>query len=101
VQTGQQCSPESQLPGVGLVGLQLTETDPQLITAVVPNLPAAEAGIKAGDRIRRVDEKEVKDLSVAQLVELLRGQAGSKVTVEVEREGEANLLSFTLVRKAQ
>jgi hypothetical protein len=95
-------SPESQLPkGVGLVGLQLTETDPQLITSVVPNLPAADAGIKAGDRIQQVDGKEVKELNVAQLVELLRGQAGTKVTIEVERQGEANPLSFTLVRKAQ
>jgi hypothetical protein len=95
-------SPDSQLPkDVGLVGLQLTNTDPQLIADVVPNLPAADAGIRAGDRIRQVDGKDVKDLKIAQLVELLRGQAGTKVTVEVERQGEANPLSFTLVRKAQ
>ena len=92
----------NQLPkGVGLVGIQLTETDPPLITAVVPNLPAADAGIKAGDRIQRVDGKEVKGLNVAQLVELIRGPAGVKLTIEVERQGEANPLSFTLVRKAQ
>ncbi len=87
--------------GVGLVGMQLTETDPQLITSVVPNMPAADAGIKAGDRIQRVDGKEVKGLNMPQLLELIRGPAGAKVTIEVERQGEANLLSFTLVRKAQ
>lgn len=95
-------SPDSQPPkGVGLVGLQLTETDPQLITGVSPNLPAADAGIKIGDRIQRVDGKEVKGLSMPQLVELVRGPAGAKVTIEVERQGEANPLSFTLIRKAQ
>ncbi len=95
-------STDNQLPkDVGLVGLQLTETDPQLIKGVVPNLPAADAGIKAGDRIRRVDGKEVKELSVSQLVELIRGPAGTRLTIEVERHGETNPLSFTLVRKMQ
>lgn len=87
--------------GIGLVGLQLTATDPQLITSVVPNMPAADAGLKAGDRIRRVDGKDVKELNAAQLLELIRGPAGAKVTIEIERQGEANPLSFTLVRKAQ
>jgi hypothetical protein len=95
-------SADNQLPkGVGLVGLQLTETDPQLITGVVPNMPAADAGIKAGDRIRKVDGKEAKDLNMPQLLELIRGPAGAKVTIEVERQGETNPLSFTLDRKAQ
>jgi hypothetical protein len=92
----------AQLPkDVGLVGLQLTEKDPPLITGVTPNLPAADAGIKVGDRIQRVDGKEVKGLNMPQLVELVRGPAGTKVTIEVVRQGEANPLSFTLVRKAQ
>jgi hypothetical protein len=87
--------------GIGLVGMQLTATDPQLITSVVPNMPAADAGIKAGDRIQKVDEKEVKGLNMAQLLELIRGPAGAQVIIELERQGEANPLSFTLVRKAQ
>ena len=65
------------------------------------NMPAADAGIKAGDRIQRVDGKDVKGLNIAQLLELIRGPAGSEVTIEVERQGETNPLSFTLVRKAQ
>lgn len=95
-------SADNQPPkDVGLVGLQLTETDPQLITGVVPNMPAADAGIKKGDRIQKVDGKDVKGLNIAQLLELIRGPAGTKLTIEIEREGETNLLSFTLVRKAQ
>lgn len=91
----------SPLKGVGFVGLALTDTDPQLIKNVVPDSPAADAGIKAGDRIQRVDGKEVKELNISQLLALIRGSAGTKVTIEVERQGEANPLSFTLVRKAQ
>lgn len=95
-------SPDNQPPkNVGLVGMQLTKTDPQLIASVIPNLSADDAGIKAGDRIQKIDGKDVKDLKIAQLLELIRGPAGTKVTIEVERQGEANRLSFTLVRKAQ
>ncbi|MEI6154123.1 MAG: PDZ domain-containing protein, partial [Deltaproteobacteria bacterium] len=93
--------PEKKLEkGVGLVGMNIPETDPQLIAGVVQGMPAAEAGIKIGDRILRVDGKDVKGLTSQQLVGLIRGQAGSRVTVEVERQGETKPLSFTIVRKA-
>jgi hypothetical protein len=86
--------------GVGFVGMNISEADPQLIADVVQGMPAAEGGIKIGDRILRVDGKEAKGLTSQQLVERIRGQAGSRVTVEVERQGETKPLSFTLVRKA-
>lgn len=86
--------------GVGLVGMNISETDPTLIADVAQGMPAAEGGMKKGDRILSVDGKEAKGLTTNQLVEMIRGQAGSKVTVEVERLGETKPLSFTLVRKA-
>jgi carboxyl-terminal processing protease len=63
-------------------------------------MPAAEAGIKAGDRILKVDGKDVGQLQVGQVVELIRGQAGSRVAIEVERQGETKPLTFALIRKA-
>jgi len=86
--------------GVGLVGMNISEADPQLIADIVQGMPAAEAGIKIGDRILRVDGKDAKGLTSQQLVELIRGQAGSRVTIEVERQGEIKPLGFSLVRKA-
>ena len=86
--------------GLGLVGIDISGADPQLIMAVGQGMPAAEAGIKTGDRILRVDGKDVKGLTIQQIVELIRGQAGFKVTIEVERQGEARPLRFTLIRKA-
>ena len=87
--------------GVGFVGMNISDTDPQLIAGVVQGMPAAEGGMKTGDRILRIDGKEAKGLTTRQLVELIRGPAGSRVTVEVERQGETKPLSFTLLRKAQ
>ncbi|HET6489611.1 MAG TPA: PDZ domain-containing protein [Syntrophales bacterium] len=86
--------------GVGLVGLIISENDPLLITGVAPDMPAAEAGIKAGDRILRIDGKTVNGLTTRQIVEMIRGQAGSRVAIEVERQGETKPLAFTLIRKA-
>jgi len=86
--------------GIGTVGIGLSKAQPQLVMGVMQGMPAAEAGIKIGDRILRVDGKDAKGLSGPQMVELLTGQAGSRVTIEVERQGETKPLSFTLIRKA-
>jgi len=99
--TDQAGPPREALPkGVGLVGLEISKEDPRLVVKVTDGLPAAEAGIKAGDRILKVDGKDVGQLQVGQIVELIRGQAGSKVAIEVERQGETKPLAFALIRKA-
>ncbi|MCX5806152.1 MAG: PDZ domain-containing protein [Proteobacteria bacterium] len=59
---------------IGLVGLKISETDPQLIADVLQGLPAAEAGIKIGDRVLKVDGKDARGLTIQQLVGLIRGQ---------------------------
>jgi hypothetical protein len=86
---------------VGAVGIIMSKAQPQLVNDIMQGMPAAEAGIKIGDRILRVDGKDAKGLTAPQMVELLTGQAGSRVTIEVERQGETKPLSFTLIRKAR
>ena len=84
--------------GIGLIGMSIS--DGLIVADVMRGMPAAEAGIKVGDRILKVDGKDTHGLTVQQLVGLVRGRAGSMVTVEVERQGEAKPLSFPLIRKA-
>jgi Tfp pilus assembly protein PilF len=86
---------------MGLVGINLSEADPRLVAGVVEGMPAAAAGIKSGDRILKVGGKEVGGMNGPQIANLVRGKAGTRVTIEVERTGEAKPLSFELVRKAQ
>ena len=85
---------------VGLVGIGLAENDPRLVASVEQGMPAAEAGIRAGDRLLKVNGKDVGGMNSAQIANLVRGKAGTKVTLEVERKGDAKPLSFELVRKA-
>lgn len=51
-------------------------------------LPAYKAGIKAGDAIISVDGESAKGKTNDQVRERLRGQAGTEIVLEVEREGK-------------
>ena len=67
-----------------------------LVEEVTPHAPAAQAGVQVGDRLRAVDGKAVDGLALDDLTALLRGEAGSTVTLTVERESKE--LSFDLTR---
>jgi hypothetical protein len=68
------------------------------IGRVVPGGPAEQAGLKGGDLIRRIDGADVSALTVSECTQLLRGQDGSRVSVQVEREGRS--VDVTIQRKA-
>jgi carboxyl-terminal processing protease len=55
-------------------------------------------GILAGDRIVSVDGRELAQSNLASAVKLLRGPAGTPITVSVKRAGSDELLEFNLVR---
>ena len=52
------------------------------------DLPAYKAGIKAGDAIISVDGESAKGKTNDQVREKLRGQAGTEIELELERDGE-------------
>ena len=49
--------------------------------------PAQRAGVLAGDRIITVDGKKTKGMSVSEVSNNLRGEPGTTVVLELEREG--------------
>ncbi|WP_437905774.1 carboxypeptidase regulatory-like domain-containing protein [Sorangium sp. So ce327] len=58
-----------------------------IIAGVVEGGPAASAGLLAGDVIARIDGRPTTELPLADCIQLLRGPAGTVVSVGVEREG--------------
>lgn len=56
------------------------------IVEIAPGSPAAEAGLRTGDLIRRVDDAAVHD--PAQVTMRIERRAGESVDIVVEREGE-------------
>jgi carboxyl-terminal processing protease len=71
------------------IGVEVTtSTDYPVINSVFPDSPAAKAGMKTGDLIVKVDGQDVHGQSPEQTSNLIRGQAGTSVTITVERAGQ-------------
>jgi len=79
------------------IGIHITMKD-GFVTVISPieDTPAYKAGIKAQDRIVKVDGKPVKDLR--QAVNMMRGPKGTKVLVSIMRAGAKKPIDFELIR---
>lgn len=75
--------------------LQLPVTQGVLITGVVANGPAAQAGLKAGDVIVRLNERAVTD-EAALLDNVLNKRPGEQVTLQVYRGTQLATVNVTL-----
>lgn len=71
------------------IGLQLGVKNNQ-ITAISPikGTPAEKAGLRPGDMILAVDKTPTADLSIDEVVSMIRGPKNTKVTLTISREGE-------------
>ena len=81
------------------IGIEITLVD-RVLTVVSPieGTPAYRAGLKANDKILKIDGKSTKNMSLMEAVKLLRGPKGTKVTVSIYRKGWHDLKDFVLVR---
>lgn len=61
--------------------------------------PAYEAGLKIGDELLMVDQVEVTDKMTGEISKLLKGQANTKVSVQVKRHGVDDPITFELTRE--
>ncbi len=79
------------------IGIHITMQD-GFVTVISPieDTPAYKAGIKARDRIIKVDGKPARDLREA--VNMMRGPKGTPVVVTILREGVKKPLEFKLIR---
>ena len=79
------------------IGIHVTMRN-NLVTVISPieGTPAYQAGIKAGDKIVKVDGTTTEDLRDA--VKRMRGPKGTTVVITILRQGAPEPLDFTLVR---
>ncbi|MCP4371256.1 MAG: S41 family peptidase [Deltaproteobacteria bacterium] len=79
------------------IGIHITMRD-KFVTVISPieGTPAYKAGIKARDRIIKVDGKPTTDLREA--VKMMRGPKGTTVVVTIHRKGTTDPIEFTLIR---
>lgn len=92
-------------PNKAMVGLLLGESDQGVrVGGVTPDGPAAQAGMKSGDIITRVREKEIATGNAAQALkqtrEALAGlEDGDKVEIGYMRDGKTAKASVTAARR--
>jgi len=81
------------------VGIEITTRD-NAITVVSPieGTPAYKAGIKAGDRIIKINDEVTGDMTLSDAVKRIRGPKGSSVKLTVRREGNDKPLDFNITR---
>ena len=81
------------------IGIEITVKD-GILTVVSPieGTPAYKAGIKAGDKIIKVEDKPTQDMTLMEAVKSIRGPKGSKVNLSIMREGIEKLLEFSITR---
>lgn len=84
----------------GGLGIEISIRD-GLLTIITPldDTPAWRAGIKAGDRIVKIENELTRDLTLNDAVKKLRGKPGSEVKITVLRDGADKLIDFTIVRE--
>ena len=81
------------------VGIEITMKDGEIVViSPIDDTPAMKAGIKAGDRITKIDSSELKDKSLAEIIKLIRGLPHTKVRLTVVREGFDDPITFDLER---
>lgn len=71
----------------GIGGLLKQTRDGVAFGAVIDGSPAQRAGIREGDVIRKLDGESAALMSVGDLTQKLRGEAGSEVRLVLERDG--------------
>jgi carboxyl-terminal processing protease len=79
------------------IGVSITMKD-GFVTVISPieGTPAYRAGIKAGDKIIKVNGKPTGDLR--QAVKMIRGPKGTEVIVTIAREEVKKPIDFTIIR---
>lgn len=92
-------SSEKNFAGVGIDGRQLADGQIR-VEQIVAAGPAHLAGIRAGDIITHIDGVATRGGRFQELVQKrLRGAAGSKVVLRIQRKGSDKPLTFTLTRR--
>lgn len=71
-----------------------------ILTVVSPieDTPAFNAGIKAGDKIIKIEDESTLDMTLTDAVERLRGETGSPVNITIFRETLDAPKEYTIVR---
>ena len=84
----------------GGIGIQIGVKE-GILTVIAPieDTPAYRAGLKAGDKIIKINNESARDMSLHDAVTKMRGAPKTSVTITILREGWKETKDFTLIRE--
>jgi len=93
---GMQTDTRGEFGGLGIeIGM---ESGVVKVISPIDDTPAANAGIKSGDYIVRINDQQVQGKTLTEAVELMRGPIGSEIKLTVRRRNEKKALEFKIKR---
>ncbi|MDD2487579.1 MAG: S41 family peptidase [Candidatus Gracilibacteria bacterium] len=69
------------------------------IDRIIAGSPAKEAGLLSGDIIIKANGIDLKDINLTDAVNKIKGKAGTKVSLEIIRPGEKEILKLDVIRR--
>jgi len=84
---------ENAYVGVGMTIQNTEDASGFLIIDVVPEGPAAQAGIQIKDLLIRVEDTDIRSLTAAEVRDLVKGEEGTSVSLTVFRQGTNETIS--------
>jgi carboxyl-terminal processing protease len=81
------------------IGIQVRDIDGIMtISDIYEQSPADKAGLKMGDKLIAIDQKNVAGKSAEDILAILQGSPNSKIDIQVSRPGESKSLGFNINR---
>src|SRR5512145_725010 len=81
------------------LGLEVSvEGEVLVVVSPVADSPAERAGLHPGDRILSIDGETTRDMTLGEALRRMRGAPGTRVVLEIMRDGFQAPLKLTLVR---
>ncbi|MDZ8066490.1 MAG: S41 family peptidase [Nostoc sp. DedQUE08] len=93
-----QVDTSGELTGIGITISQDEKTKQLVVIAPIEDTPAFKAGVLAKDIILKIDGKDTKGMDTNQAVSLIRGEAGSKVNLTIQRDKQIKQFDITRAR---
>jgi len=93
---GMQTDTKGEFGGLGIeIGM---ESGVVKVITPIDDTPAANAGIKSGDYIVKINKEQVQGKSLTEAVELMRGPVGSEIHLTIRRRNVKKALNFKIKR---
>lgn len=83
----------------GGLGIEVSMED-GLVKVVTPieDSPAYKVGLKSGDLVMKLDDKQVRGMTLNDAVKIMRGVPGTKIDLTILRKNADKPLTFTIIR---